>query len=380
VEVELPILDRETGDLAAGAPRLLKACADAGVTGVAAELMQSIIELKTGVCADVAAVERELLPLMKRVRTAAGSLGFDLALLATHPFSRASSGALYPAERYERLYARLSWLSYQMVVFGVHVHVGVPDGDTALGVISMLVQNLPQLLAVSANSPFWQAMDTGLASTRAALFQAMPHAGIPRHFHDWREFRNYCRVMNDCKALGSFKDIYWDIRPRPDFGTVEFRICDVPPSPALVLALAAMTRNLVVSAVRLIKSRPGLRRGDARRHWIAVENKWLATRYGLAAPYIRTPTGKRRPLNQAVAELLDRLTPTAGESGDDRYFAAVRPVDKFESGSERQRRIYRETGRWKAITDDAARRMEEDLAAVAAPPPPKPAGSGAPHV
>lgn len=225
----------------------------------------------------------------------------------------------------------------------------------------MLVQYLPHLVAVSANSPFWQGVDTGLVSTRCALYRLLPHAGVPRYFSKWKEFRTFCHVMQDCKAMASFKDIYWDIRPRPDLGTIEFRICDTPPSLAITLGLVALTRALVVSSLRLLEEHPQLRRGDMRRHWIAIENKWLATRHGLDAMYIRTPAGKRRSLGQDVSDLIDRMTPFAQETNDHEFLTALRPSSGFESGAARQRRLYRQHGNWKALVDDMTARLSAEL-------------------
>jgi carboxylate-amine ligase len=361
VELELQILDRDSGDLAPGAVPLLKACSEEGVTGVTAELMQSMIEVKTGICHQVSQVREQLLPSLKRVRNLAGSLGYDLATAGTHPFHRTNMSVVFPAERYERLVDRLAWLAFQRVVFGLHVHVGVPSGDLAIGVTSMLVQYLPHLLALSANSPFWQGVDTGLKSCRAALYRMLPHAGVPRHFSNWKDFRSFCKIMRDCNALQSFKDLYWDIRPRPDFGTIEFRICDMPPTLDITLGLVALIRCLVISSLRLLHERPHLRRGDMRRHWIAVENKWLATRYGLAGMCIRTPGGKKRQLGQDVGDLINRLLPIARETGDHPFLTALQPIDKFESGAARQRRIYRESGNWKSVIDDLKTRFAEGL-------------------
>jgi carboxylate-amine ligase len=361
VELELQILDRETGDLAPGAVRLLKACSEEAIEGVSAELMQSMFEVKTGVCANVSEVRNQLVPRLRRVRNIAGSLGYNLAMAGTHPFHRSSTSVVYPAERYEVIQERLAWLTYQRVVFGLHVHVGVPGGDQAIGLTTMLVQYLPHLLALSANSPFWHGADTGLKSCRAALYRLLPHAGVPRYFAKWKEFRNYCHVMRDCKTIQSFKDIYWDIRPRPDLGTIEFRICDMPPSLRITLGLVALTRCLVISGLRLLKERPRLLRGDMRRHWIAVENKWLATRYGLSGMYIRTPGGKRRQLGQEVSHLIERLLPIARETGDDAFLAGLLPIESYESGAARQRRIYREVGNWKAVIDDLVGQLSHDL-------------------
>jgi carboxylate-amine ligase len=268
---------------------------------------------------------------------------------------------VYPAERYAQIEERLAWLTYQRIVFGLHVHVGVPSGDMAVGVIGMLVQNLPHLLALSANSPFWNGVDTGLASCRAALYRLLPHAGVPRYFRNWKEFRTFYRVMEDCQAIRSPRDIYWDIRPQPMLGTVEFRICDTPPTLAATLGVVALIRCLVISAQRLLQERPKLLRGDMRRHWIAIENKWLATRYGLKAMYIRTPSGKRRPLAHDLAELINRLIPIARETGDYPFLAALLPIEQFETGAERQRRLYRESGSWKALIDDMTGRLAEEL-------------------
>lgn len=361
VELEFQIIDRESRDLAPGAVRILKECEAEGIPNVTAELMQSMIELKTGVCRSVKEVRQEIVGNLKKVRNIASSLGYELAMGGTHPFHRTGSDVVFPAERYERIQERLSWLTGQRVVFGLHVHVGVPGGDMAMGVIGMLVQYLPHLVAASANSPFWQGVDTGLASTRVALYRMLPHAGVPRHFRDWKEFRNFYRVMRDCRAMQSTKDIYWDIRPCPQFGTIEIRICDMPDSLATTFGLVALIRSLVVSAQRLLEEKPMLRRGDMRRHWIAIENKWLATRYGFDALYIRSPGGKRAPLVQDLAALLKRLTPVARELGDTQFLSALTPGESLKSGAERQRRLYRDTGSWPSLVDDMTTRLAQEL-------------------
>lgn len=363
VEIELQILDRDTGDLSPGAVQILKACAEDAVEGTTAELMQSMIEVKTGVCRNVDEVRDQLFSRVKKVRNIASSLGFELAMGSTHPFHRTSTSTVFPAERYEKIRDRLAWLTYQRVMFGLHVHVGVPSGDMAIGVINMMMQYVPHLIALSASSPFWQGVDTGLASSRIALYRLLPHAGLPLYFSNWKEFRAYCKVMKDCNTITSFKDIYWDIRPRPDLGTIEFRVCDLPFTITETLRLVALIRSLTIAGMRLLTERPRMRRGDIRRHWIAVENKWLATRYGLHAMYIRSPNGKRRTLVHDTAELIERLLPIAREAGDERYLAAFKPVDKLETAGDRQRKLYREKGNWKALVDDMAKQLLQDLEA-----------------
>ena len=361
VEIELQILDRDSGDLAPGAVQIIKECQAEKIDGVAAELMQSMIEVKTGICKNVDEVRDQLFARTRRVRNIASSLGFELAMGSTHPFHRTSTSTVYPDERYEKIRDRLAWVTYQRVMFGLHVHIGMPSGDMAIGAINLLMQYVPHLIAASASSPFWQGVDTGLASSRIALYRLLPHAGLPLYFANWKEFRNYCKVMMDCNTITSFKDIYWDIRPRPDFGTIEFRICDIPMTITETLRLVALIRALTVAGLRLLEERPRLRRGDIKRHWIAVENKWLATRYGLQAMYIRTPSGKRRPLATDLSELIDRLMPIAREFGDDKYLANLQPVSKIVTGSDQQRHHYREAGNWKALVDFMTKQLLNDL-------------------
>ena len=365
VEIELQLLDRDSWDLSPGAVQVLQACKEAGVEGTTSELMQSMIEVKTGICRSVDEVKEQLFTRVRKMRNIASSMGYELAMAGTHPFHRTNASTIFPDERYERIRNRLAWLTYQRVVFGLHVHIGMPDGDTAIGVINMLVPYLPHLIALSASSPFWQGVDTGLASARTALYRLLPHAGLPQYFKSWKEFRNYVRVMLDCNTITSFKDIYWDIRPRPDFGTIEVRVCDIPSTLTETLRLVALVRTLVVNALRLLKERPRLRRGDPRRHWIAVENKWLATRYGLQAMYVRTPSGKRRGLALHVAELVERLMPIARESGDEKYLLPLKAAEKLETSADRQRKRFREKGDWKALVADIAGELRSELEVAA---------------
>ena len=361
VELELQILDRETGDLAPGAVRLLQACREEAIEGVSAELLQSTIEIKTGVCQSVTEARDTLKPTLRRVRNLAASLGYDLTFGGTHPFNRTSTSSVFPAERFQRMEAEMPWLAYQSAVFGLHVHVGVPDGDLAIGVINMVVQYLPHLLAMSANSPFWQGVDTGLASARAILFRLTPGSDLPHYFPNWQGFQDYVEVMRACEAIVSTKDIYWDIRPRPKTGTIEFRICDMPATLEYALALAALIRCLVIASQRKLEDKPRLRRGDLRRYWIAVENKWLASRYGLKAQCIRTPGGRRQPLVRDLGKLLQRLLPIAQETGDEPFLTALMPLKNFESGADRQRRLFRDSGDWKAVINDMKERLAQEL-------------------
>jgi carboxylate-amine ligase len=363
VELELQILDRTTDDLAPGALRVLDACAEEKIEGVSEEFLLSMLEVKTGICRNVAEVRDFLFPLLRRVRNVASSLGYDLAVGGTHPFSRPGTGAVFPDERYERLRRRQGWLAYQETVFGLHIHVGVPGGDEAVGLINLLVPYLPHLLALSANSPFWNGVDTGFASARATMFRPSAHAGLPQHFADWREFGRYYQVMREARAIEATKDIYWDIRPRPGLGTIEFRICDAPPSLSCLLALAALVRSLAIEGLRLLRNDPGLRGGDPSLYWLALENRWLAARFGLRAECVFRPGGKRTSLTEDTARLVERLLPIADAAGDRAFLDALQPLSRFETGADRQRGLYRRTGDWQAVIDELKNRWVGEVEA-----------------
>ncbi|HEY8505471.1 MAG TPA: YbdK family carboxylate-amine ligase [Gemmataceae bacterium] len=347
LELELQVLHPETGDLAPGGVRILDACAEEGLDAATAELMQSMVEVRTGVCRDVAAATADLLPTLRRVRHIATSLGYDLAMGGMHPFTRAGTGAVSPFPRYERVAKRMAGMVGQFTVFGLHVHVGVPGGDAAVTAANELVPYLPHLVALSANSPFWHGVDTGLVSARAAMFRLSPRAGTPRYFPDWDGFCEYFRFMRDCGVIAATKDIYWDVRPRPLQGTVEVRVCDMPSDLDVVFGLAALIRALVTASVgRAAKAKHARRPGAGRAHWVADENKWLALRYGLKAEYFRTPGAPPRTLAEDLEELLEKLRPVARRNGDLEFLKVFAAPAEYESGAERQRRLYRESGDW----------------------------------
>jgi carboxylate-amine ligase len=362
--MELMILDPETRDLAPGAVRLLQACAAESVTGVSAMRMPSMIVVKTGACQDMAAVRDQLVDTLGRVSSVAARSGYLLALAGTHPFHLTVDNSVFPDDRNQSVAERLAQLAYQQAAFGLRVHIGVPGGEQAVGVMDLVTPYLPHLLALSANSPYWHEADTGLASTRSALTRLWPHTGPPPRFGDWRAFRSYCGVMRGCDVMDSVKDVPWDIRPRPDLGTVEFRICDTPATLATALGLVALTRCLVIWALRKLAGRLGRPPSDPRDGWIAEANRGLAARFGLGAAYIRTPSGERRPLARDVNDLVEGLLPIARESGDESFLALFRPLARFEPGYTLQRRLYRKTGRWKLVMDRLALPLALDLLAV----------------
>src|SRR3954468_3643379 len=359
-ELELQILDPETGDLAPGALRILDACQEEQIDGISGEFLLSMLEVKTDICQNARQVRDCLFPRLRRVRNIAASLGYELAIGGTHPFARPCMTAIYPDERYRKIQRKQGWMAYQEAVFGLHVHVGVPTGDAAIGVTNLLVEYLPHLLAIAANSPFWQGVDTNLASSRLRMFRPSGGAGMPPHFENWAAFTKFCRIMRDARALQSTKDMYWDIRPQPAYGTIEFRIFDAPTSLSALLGLTSLTRCLVIDALQQLKAHPEIAAGDDYTFWLANENRWLASRFGLQTRCTRQPSGQPDTLANDATRLVDRLLPLADSLDESQFLRSIYPV-QFETGAERQRRIYREDGNWDRILDEMRNRWLQEL-------------------
>jgi len=361
VEIELQILDRQTGELAPGATRILQACQDEEIDGVTGEFLLSMLEVKTDVCRNTAEVRDTLAPRLRHVHNVTQTLGFDLSIGGTHPAARASMSAVFPGERYQRLQEHQGSLAYVEAVFGLHVHVGVPDGERAVGVINQLVEYLPHLIALSANSPFWQGVDTSHSSMRMRMFRPSANSGLTPRFETWDDFLHYCKTMHAAGMIAGTKDLYWDIRPKPAFGTIEFRIFDAPPTFTQILGLTSLARCLVTYALARLEENPDFGRGDQNRFWLANENRWLAARYGLQAACVRGPNEERKTLAEDAAQLLTDLRSTAEAIGELQFLRLLEPVDQLDTGAERQRGIYRKTGQWKPIVDDAQKRWRQDL-------------------
>jgi carboxylate-amine ligase len=245
----------------------------------------------------------------------------------------------------------------------LHIHIGVPSGDAAIGVINLLVPYLPHMLALSANSPFWQGIDTGFASARVRMFRPTGSAGLPPRLSSWQEFGEYCKVLHDAELIEATKDVYFDIRPRPGFGTIEFRIFDVPGRFSEMLGIVALVRALVLDALQTLEKKPKQIEGNRDAHWLAVENRWLASRYGLQAQIIREPKQPRASIVDEVQALLKRLNPLITKSDDGEFFHALHG-GRLVTGTERQRQIYRETGEWRSVLDAMIHGWTDELDAI----------------
>jgi carboxylate-amine ligase len=356
VELELQIIDAESRDLVAGAPRLLQQLGGER-PNVRPEIFQAMIEVSTGICRDVVEVRRDLVKVLADVRQAADALGFRLASAGSHPFARHRERLVYPADRYQGLIDRNRWVARRLMVFGMHVHVGMRDGEHAMATINGLLPYLPHLLALSASSPFWQGSDTGLASSRITIFEALPTAGHPCTFRDWSDFEQVHDAMIASRAITSIKDIWWDIRPHPDYGTIEVRICDGLPRLRETTALVALLHAL---CARLDERYAAGEPPAPLPQWVIRENKWRASRWGRDADLTLDATGRTRNLREDLVSLVGELEPYAARVGAGAGLAAVREMLDTPPSYERQRALFARHGSLVPVTDALIAELADD--------------------
>ena len=306
VEVELQILDNETFELASGAQNILSEFKDC--IHVKEELLDSIIEINTGICNNINEVISDLTDYIQRASIVAERNGYNLASIATHPFSKWNDQSVTQNDRYLHFLDRMQWPLRRLLITGVHVHIGVESGEKAIAISNGLTRYIPMMIGLSANSPFFGGESTGLASTRTKIFEGLPTAGLPPLFKNYSEFQKFMRTLQKAKSIDSIREVWWDIRPHPGFGTVEVRVFDSLPSIPEIANIAALTQCLVVEISGDYDDGTQLPLLDS---WVLRENKWRATRYGLDADLIVDGIGHQQSLKSFILETLHRLMPIA---------------------------------------------------------------------
>ncbi|HET8561314.1 MAG TPA: glutamate--cysteine ligase [Marmoricola sp.] len=342
VEWEFALVDRDSRDLANAASQLFDLVRDryGEEPRLHQELLRNTVELTTGVCRTTGEAMAELEEMVHRVRPLAGELGVDLYSAGTHPFAAWSRQLLTPGPRYEELIERTQWWGRQMLIWGVHVHVGVPRAHV-MPVVSSLLNQFPHLQALSASSPIWAGQDTGYASNRAMMFQQLPTAGLPFQFQTWPEFEGYVDDLLTTGVIDQVDEIRWDVRPAPALGTVEVRICDGVSTFEEMRALVALTHCLVVDLSDRLSAGETL---PTLPPWHVQENKWRAARYGLDAWVVVDDRSHERLLLDDLEDLLARLRPVARRLSCEHELGLVEEIPRRGASYQRQRKVAAETG------------------------------------
>jgi glutamate---cysteine ligase / carboxylate-amine ligase len=341
VEIELQLVDAQTMALRCAIDDLLAALPDHLHGRIKPELMQCYVEVNTEVCRTVAEVERDLTAKIRALDQAARRLGLRLFWGATHPFSPWHQQRITPTPRYLELVELMQETARRLVTFGLHVHVGVDSGDKAIMICDRILRHLPTLLALSTNSPFWNGRATGLHSQRIKVLEGLPTAGLPPLMRNWSE---YLWLVNHLVATGfirTIRELWWDVRPHHGFGTVEVRICDLPPDLPSVLGLTALIQCLVHALSEQIDR--GTYQYDSHP-MLVRQNQWRACRYGLEAQLVDPATQELRPARAVAGSLADHLRRVAEDLDCAAYLATVRAMAEQPTGSERQLRLYAESG------------------------------------
>ncbi|WP_240193985.1 MULTISPECIES: glutamate--cysteine ligase [unclassified Gordonia (in: high G+C Gram-positive bacteria)] len=358
VEWELALVDRDTRDLTNAAPDLFELIAARGVDRagrIHKELLSNTVELVTGICHTVDEAMTDLGATLEVVRGLTDEIGVDLYGAGTHPFAEWSAQQLTEGPRYAELISRTQWWGRQMLIWGVHVHVGISHRDKVLPVLSSLLKYYPHLLALSASSPMWGGHETGYASNRAMMFQQLPTAGLPFQFEKWAEFEAFAADQMTTGIIDHLNEIRWDIRPSPHLGTIEVRVCDGVSNRQELAGLVALIHCLIVDLDRRLTAGETL---PQMAPWLVQENKWRAARYGIDAIIIEDSDCAERLVTEDLAELLVRLEPVAASLGCSAELASVADIVARGVSYNRQHEVFARTGSLRDVVSSVVAELD----------------------
>jgi len=338
IEEELMIVDEQTFDLAQSIEGLLEDLVDVVPAGeVKPELMESVCEIATTPVANTSEAARQLRALRRTVQQVARQRGLAMGSAGTHPFAMWEDQRIVARPRYRDLISGLQFVARQELIFGIHVHVGLDDADKAIHVTNGMRVHVPLLLALSGNSPFWRGDATGLDSTRTPIFRAFPRVGIPPRYEDFADWSRRIQFMTESKVIGDYTYLWYDVRPHPNFGTIEIRCMDSQTRVEHTLAIAALIQAMVKELAEHYDAGNELSRYP---YEMLDENKWLAARHGLGASLVDLPAITRVPVPELARRVIDRLRPHAEELGSVEEYDLLDDILENGNGASRQEVVY----------------------------------------
>ncbi|PYT18515.1 MAG: carboxylate-amine ligase [Acidobacteria bacterium] len=327
---------------------------------VKAEMHQSVVEVGTGVCRNIQEARDEVRQLRCTIAGLARENGLRVAAAGTHPFADWRKQEIYPDPRYYTIVEDMKTVARANLIFGLHVHIGVEDRETAIQLMNAARYFVPHMLALSANSPFWLGMDTGLKSYRCKVFDKFPRTNIPDYFQSWGEYQSFVDLLVQTGCIDNAKKIWWDIRPHPYFQTLEFRVCDIPMRLEETVAIAALIQATVAKLYKLYEANQGFR---LYRRALIMENKWRAARYGLDGKLIDFGRKIEVPMRDLVDEYLALVDDVVDELGSRKEIEGIRKIVQMGNGADRQLRVFKETGDLTKVVDYIIEETESSVGA-----------------
>ena len=364
IEEEFQIIDPETRELRSHVSEILEDGKTLLGEQVKPEIIQSMIEVGTGICKNIKEARTDIINLRSILSGLVRKKGLVIVAAGTHPFSHWQDQKIFENARYEVIVEENQMIARSALTFGLHVHVGIPDPERAIQIMNAVRYMLPHVLALSTSSPFWLGVHTGLRSYRSEVFTRMPRSGIPDQFESYASFQRYVALLIETGCIDDGKKIYWDVRPHPFFPTLEFRICDIPTRVDDTIAIAALFQALVAKVNRLLEQNLTFR---LHHKMLIEENKWRAARYGLDGKMIDFGKGKEVPTSDLIRELLVFVDDVVDGLGSREEIEHIYTILDRGTSADDQLRVWRETGDINAVVDHLIETTMENVPSKAIP-------------
>ncbi|MFA7615433.1 MAG: carboxylate-amine ligase [Weeksellaceae bacterium] len=348
VEEEFQIIDAKTRDLVSHVSKIIEGGKATLNESLKHEMHESVVEMETGICNNISEVREELTSLRRRLVKVAHEQGLRIAGGGTHPFSDWQKNNITPKERYDKIVSDMGDVARGNLIFGLHVHVGIPDREEGIRIQNVMRYFLPHIYALSTNSPFWIGRNTGFKSFRQEIFAKFPRTGIPSYFGSVAEFDAYVNLLVKTGTIDNAKKIWWDLRVHPFYPTIEFRICDMPMTIDETVCLAAIMQSLVAKIYKMHRQNISFR---SYRRLLLTENKWRASKDGVDAMLIDFGKEKEVPFKILLEELLGFIDDVVDELGCRKEVEYAREIMKNGSGADRQLAVYNKTKSLKKVVD-----------------------------
>jgi len=348
IEEEFQIIDPQTRELRSRVNEILEEGRMLLGEQIKPEMHQSMVEVGTGVCKNIQEARADVTHLRRTIAELARKKDLAIIAASTHPISHWADQRITEHERYFQLVEELQQPARALLIFGMHVHVGMADKEAAIAVMNAARYMLPHVLALSTSSPFWIGRNTGIKSYRSEVFKTFPRTGIPDYFNSWGEFESFVNLLVKTHCIDNGKKIWWDVRPHPFFPTLEYRICDIPAKVDETIAIAALFQAITAKLYKLYRQNLGFR---LYRRALIQENKWRAARYGLDGKLIDFGKREEVPVRDLIRELLEFVDDVVDELGCREEINYIHTIMENGTSADRQLRVYQETGDLKAVVD-----------------------------